>query len=80
MYVYMQTQPARICMLCLLKQHFIHPELMLNLDGHLDIFLRAESFFLPSSFLCFLSLVFTFACSGKINKYIHTCIHNGWDY
>lgn len=73
MYVYMQTQPARTCMLCLLKQHFIHPELMLNLDGHLDIFFRAGSFFfLPSSFLFFLSPVFTFACSGKINKYIHT--------
>lgn len=72
MYVYMQTQPARTCMLCLLKQHFIHPELMLNLDGHLDIFLRAESFSLPSSFLFFLSPVFTFTCSGKINKCIKT--------
>lgn len=57
MYVYMQTQPARTCMLCLLKQHFIHPELMLSLDRHLDIFLQAESFSLPSSFLFFFYLL-----------------------
>lgn len=67
MYVYMQTQPARTCMLCLLKQHFIHPELMLNLDGHLDIFLRAGSFF-PAIFISVFSVSCLYLCMLWKNK------------
>lgn len=58
---YMQTQPARTCMPPSLKQHPIHPELVLDLGGHLEIFLQAEFFFfLPSPFLspCLLSFPF----------------------